>query len=352
MEKRVVLFLVLSLGIIFAYDYLLKQMGIAPFAPTSVLEQNISPSSSTPDSPVSVHSAPTRNESNAGNSMEITEASKTELPEEVVIDTPLFRAGLSSQGGVLTFWELKKYLTQTEEPQPVELVYSQGQFPGPLSLHIPGNQNLTDRLQKGTFSIHRDFSTLDATHPTGTVTLTFGTPLSDLWVEKELTFRYDSYLVDIAIRSQGIPEKLELVLGTNFGVVEWGQGFIGLLGSAWMIGDQLEKENPETMGTSLRREGNIKWLALQDKYFMSVLIPENASEIFSTLESERVVTAGIGYPADAKEQVHKAKLYAGPKHFDRLKALGIGLEDTIDFGWFIYGSWTIVKAVAKPLFSV
>jgi YidC/Oxa1 family membrane protein insertase len=28
------------------------------------------------------------------------------------------------------------------------------------------------------------------------------------------------------------------------------------------------------------------------------------------------------------------------------------LEDTIDFGWFIYGSWGIVKAVAKPLFSV
>jgi YidC/Oxa1 family membrane protein insertase len=28
------------------------------------------------------------------------------------------------------------------------------------------------------------------------------------------------------------------------------------------------------------------------------------------------------------------------------------LEDTIDFGWFIYGSWAPVKAVAKPLFSV
>jgi len=102
----------------------------------------------------------------------------------------------------------------------------------------------------------------------------------------------------------------------------------------------------------LRREGDIKWLALQDKYFMSVLIPDKASEIFSTLESERVVTAGLVYPADAKEQVHTAKLYAGPKQFDRLKSLGIGLEDTIDFGWFIYGSWKIVKAVAKPLFSV
>ena len=45
-------------------------------------------------------------------------------------------------------------------------------------------------------------------------------------------------------------------------------------------------------------------------------------------------------------------LYAGPKEFDTLKSFNIGLEDTIDFGWFIYGSWGIVKAVAKPLFSV
>jgi len=45
-------------------------------------------------------------------------------------------------------------------------------------------------------------------------------------------------------------------------------------------------------------------------------------------------------------------LYAGPKEFDTLKSLNVGLEETIDFGWFIYGSWEIVRAVAKPLFYV
>ena len=28
------------------------------------------------------------------------------------------------------------------------------------------------------------------------------------------------------------------------------------------------------------------------------------------------------------------------------------MEDTIDFGWFIFGSWSFVKAVAKPIFYV
>ncbi|MEJ2232095.1 MAG: membrane protein insertase YidC, partial [Nitrospirales bacterium] len=94
------------------------------------------------------------------------------------------------------------------------------------------------------------------------------------------------------------------------------------------------------------------WLALQDKYFMSVFIPENASSLFSKLENERVVSAGISLPAGSGEQIHKTRLYAGPKQYDVLKSFGIGLEDTIDFGWFIYGSWSIVKAVAKPLFSI
>jgi YidC/Oxa1 family membrane protein insertase len=32
--------------------------------------------------------------------------------------------------------------------------------------------------------------------------------------------------------------------------------------------------------------------------------------------------------------------------------LNAGLEDTIDFGWFVFGSWGLVKAVAKPIFYV
>ena len=46
------------------------------------------------------------------------------------------------------------------------------------------------------------------------------------------------------------------------------------------------------------------------------------------------------------------QLYAGPKEYDTLRSLNVGLEDMIDFGWFIYGSWTIVKSVAKPIFYV
>ena len=63
-------------------------------------------------------------------------------------------------------------------------------------------------------------------------------------MEKEFTFTHDSYLVDVSIRVEGLDDTVDVLLGTNFGVVEWGQGFIGAWGPAWMIDGALEKETP------------------------------------------------------------------------------------------------------------
>ena len=350
MEKRVVLFLVLSLGIIFGYDLLLKELGYSPFSTSPIIDQERSSSLPTTGAEAEITPPPSTEPHSISSPSLSDEPLTTE--ELVVVETPLFRAGISSQGGVLISWELKKFLTQTEENIPVELVYSNGQFPGPLSVQVKGNEAETQRLRHGLFQIQKDFAELNEGHPTGKVFLTHASSDSDLWVQKELTFHYDSYVVDIIIRTRGISGDLDVLLGTNFGVVEWGQGFIGLLGSAWMIGEELEKKSPDADAPTLRRDGPVRWLALQDKYFMSVFIPENANSLFSKLENERVVSAGMSLPGGAGEQVHKTRLYAGPKQYDVLKSFDIGLEDTIDFGWFIYGSWSIVKAVAKPLFSI
>ncbi|MFB3115381.1 MAG: membrane protein insertase YidC, partial [Nitrospirales bacterium] len=159
----------------------------------------------------------------------------------------------------------------------------------------------------------------------------------------------DSYLVDVVIRTEGLEGGVDVLLGTNFGVVEWGQGFIGAIGPAWMIGEELEKESPDP---EIRKSGDMRWAALQDKYFISVMIPEAARGVFAKTEMERVVTAGLEFPPSSEEPRIAFQLYAGPKQFAAMKALGYGLEDTIDFGWFIYDTWDIVRFVAKPLFFV
>ncbi|GJL56666.1 MAG: membrane protein insertase YidC [Nitrospirales bacterium] len=364
MEKRVVLFIVLCLGIIIGWDVVMKQYGFAPINDPSIIDQtqDMSLKDETPNEQNNPDDSSSQ-ETQTSNSQLATDgvpASDAEQQEQIeIIETPLYRAQISNRGADITSWQLLRYLTQSEEPTPVELVYAEGQFNEPLSLDVSSNKEITTFFREGVYQVERDFSTLDESHPVGHLTMTLHSKDQGLWIQKAFTFHHDSYVVDVVITSEGFDEDLEVLLGTNFGIVEWGQGFIGSLGPAWMIGDKLEKELPELadgdgVGTKphVERSGDIRWAALQDKYFMSVVIPENAEGLFAEEELENVMTAGVRFPGSSGQQRHVFRLFAGPKQFDLLKEFQLGLEDTIDFGWFIYDSWSVVKAVAKPLFYV
>ncbi len=345
MEKRIILFLVISLAIILGYDVLLKELGLLP-EPAPVEE----PQTLQPNGQKSQRESVTPDSSkDSGTASEPRDLVRTAEEALEKVETALYQASISDRGAQIRSWKLKHYLTQdTDEPEPIEFVYPEGHFPGPLSVQT-SDPAVTKLLKNALYEVNRDFEVLSAGTPTGTLTYSFRDHETGIAVKKELTFHHDSYLVDVVIETEGLSEGVEVLLGTNFGVVEWGQGFIGALGPAWMIGEVLEKESPEP---EIRRSGDIRWAALQDKYFISIIIPEAARGVFARTETERVVTAGLEFPPSNVEPRIAFQLYAGPKQFDAMKALGHGLEDTIDFGWFIYGSWDIVRAVAKPLFYV
>ena len=346
MEKRIVLFLVISFGIIFGFDILMKELGMVP-EPSLEEEGIVSPmgedSFSTAlreGSPTSV--SPVFREARASDSPTLREHIED-------IETPLYRVQFTTRGAQIHSWQLKQYLTQGEDnPQPIEFVYPEGHFAGPLSVQV-GDPDVTAALNTGTFEVSRDFDRLDEVHPIGHLTFSYRDEARNLFLEKTLTFYYDTYLVDVAMRVHGLDDVVEVLLGTNFGVVEWGQGFIGAMGPAWMSDTVLEKEIPDP---EIRRSGDIGWAALQDKYFISVLIPQDARGVVARTEADYVATVGVEFPVDAQGSELRFQLYAGPKQFDAMQSLGHDLEDTIDFGWFIYGSWSLVRAVAKPLFYV
>ena len=352
MEKRVVLFLLLSLAIIFGYDFLLKQLGVIPPS-----DESVSESPFVQDNGESITGEESKGpeigkeQFRSEESFAAAPASTGEKIEEKieVVQTPLLQARLTNRGAEIQSWTLNHYQTQnSDDPQPVELIYPEGHFDGPLAIKVQDSE-VTKVLQESLYEVDRDFEVLDADHPVGHITFTHQNPDHGIWVRKKLTFHFDSYLVDVEVATEGLAQGVDVVLGTNFGVVEWGQGFIGMLGAAWMIGDTLEKEAPEP---EITRTGDVRWAALQDKYFISVLIPQGAEGVTAKTEAERVVSTSVQFPKSESSAPFSFQLYAGPKQFDILKSFQIGLEDTIDFGWFIYGSWAVVKAVAKPLFYV
>jgi len=352
MERRILLFLLISFAIIFGFDFVLKELGLVPEPPPIEEGQEAAPQGEAPlTSTEGIQDASSEvygpGDESAHPHPSSLPSRERELVEEV--ETPLYRVAFTNRGAQIQSWKLNQYLTQDEDdPQPIEFVYPEGHFAGPLSLEV-ADPAVNAMLREGLFEVSRDFETLDDVHPTGHMTFSYRNDENDLLVEKEFTFMHDSYLVDVAIRVAGLEDTVGVLLGTNFGVVEWGQGFIGALGPAWMIDGTLEKESPDP---EIRRSGDVRWAALQDKYFISVMIPQGAQGVFAKTETEHVVTSGVEFPVDAEGSRIAFQLYAGPKQFDLMRSLGHDLEDTIDFGWFIYGSWSIVKAVAKPLFYV
>ncbi len=355
MEKRVVIFLVLSLAVILGYDFLLKQFGLLP--PPSPPSEEAGPKASrveeTPSAEVGNGTAPTV--AGAPLKPEVSPTAETSSQpnasseSSVIVETDVIRAELSPQGGTLASWELKQYKSAVSDPKPVQLVYQKGKFRRPLSIIMTSNSAVERALQEGLFAIETDFTRLDAAHPVGHVTMRYHDAGTGVNVRKRLTFRHDSYVVDITVGIEGNGDPYDIVLGTNFGIVEWGDGLIGQIGSASLVDGKVEKETPDN---ELERGGAVHWVALQDKYFMSVLLPEESKTLHVKKEGEKLLTASVRSAATGAGAESRLRLYAGPKEYDMLRSLNVGLEDTIDFGWFIFGSWSVVKAVAKPIFYV
>ena len=356
MEQRVIVFLLLSVAIIFGYEYLLKEFGLLPQPPTtseptvpSVSQKPSAPPAGPATEPSSVPAGDTPSMKRAGEGMQPREPENGPTAVETVeVDTNLYRAKFTTRGAVLTSWELKRYRGSSNEQPAVQLVRQAGKFPGPLAVSTDYSA-LAKELGEGKYRVEKDFTTLDQTHPTGHVTFSYENVAAGVRLEKQLTFHAESYVVDIALKESGLDGSVYVGLGTNFGIVEWGDGFIGLIGAASLVDGKAEKETPKS---ELERKGTVQWVALQDKYFLSVLLPTQGTAALVKKEGDKLVSAGVRIPVISSGATLGLQLYAGPKEYDTLRSLHIGLEDTIDFGWFIYGSWGVVKAVAKPIFYV
>ncbi|MBI3356478.1 MAG: membrane protein insertase YidC [Nitrospirae bacterium] len=356
MEKRVIVFLVLSLAIIFGYEYALRELGVIPQQPTTseptVPSASQAPSPSVISPATEPSSVPAKETAPVQSATEDVQRREQETgstaAEAVEVETNLYRAKFTPRGAVMTSWELKRYRGSLAEQPAVQLVRQGGKFPGPLAV-IPDDAAVAKELGQAIYRVERDFATLDQTHPTGHLTFSYENGPTGVRLEKQLTFHAESYVVDVALKQSGLDGSMNVVLGTNFGIVDWGEGFIGSIGSASLVDGKVEKETPDS---ELERKGAVQWAALQDKYFLSALIPKQSSAVLVKKEGEKLVSTVVRMPAPSTGATLGFELYAGPKEFDTLRNLQIGLEDTIDFGWFIFGSWDVVRAVAKPIFYV
>ena len=334
-EKRLILFIILSVVILVGSSYLFPAKNRRPEITAPI------PSSS--PGPAKKEIAQSTLPVPAG--AIYPEVSSNE--KVITVETALYKATLTSRGGGIKGWELKEYF-EGDRITPVQLLQKNVSLL-PLSVDVKDEK---DFFIDSIYTVQGDNLTLDADHPEGTITFSLRDPASGRGIQKRLTFHRDTYTVDIEVRSENIP-SYALLLGSNFGIHQWGdKSFVGFIGPTSLVNNRIVKENPSKISQDVFYDGKIAWTALQDKYFLSALIPaDEAGRGTVRKVREGEYTAGSQIVLKEGNAVsEKFLLFAGPKKLSVLESLNVYLEETIDFGWFIAGSWAIVRIIAKPLF--
>jgi len=112
--------------------------------------------------------------------------------------------------------------------------------------------------------------------------------------------------------------------------------------------------------------GRIDWVAIRNKYFAAVIIPDDPSKVDGAYlegNSEQISSTGVAEYYDARLilpfkntdlETRSFKIYIGPVDYNRLKDLGSHLEALVDFGSF-FGLKFVVRPIAEyvllPLFN-
>lgn len=340
MEKRLVIFLVLSIFIIFTYPYFIgwlagpqTQVPTPDEQTTKVIEKKDKDQQEDNKEESPFASAP---------------ISEEQIPlageKEKIIESDLYRIVLSNLGGTIKKLELKKYTQKGVDGiiEPIQLVPEAAKtFP----LTMVGAAGPVDK--NSIYSFDETPVQLNQARQEATVQM-ISTGTDGKKIRKEMKFHYDQYVVDIKVQTEGYGENLSLSLGTNFGVHNWSEQFGGSLGAISLIDGELVKDGPTKVTGTVTHDGNPAWLGLQDKYFIGALIPKPEEKV-GPVSVEKEGDA-LSVRVKMSDQSSSFTLYAGPKEYDRLTRLGVHLEESIDFGWFIFGSWLPVRLVAKPIF--
>ncbi|MBI5137393.1 MAG: membrane protein insertase YidC [Nitrospirae bacterium] len=354
MQRNTLLFLILSLAIMAAYGPFLKMMGIeTPQSRTAVQQQaegdapGATAADSAPAPPAQATLAASAPAPKATQTPAAVPAAPALTERQVVVETDLYRAVFSTRGAVATEWRLKTFFAD-DHTTPINLVNPPAgdAVTRPLALLVDG----APAFENGVWSVDRERVRLKG-DDSATLTFRFVDPASGAQVTKAMTFHGDGYAVDLAVDTQGLAADYTLSLGSNFGIHKWGALTIGFVGVANLVDGDVQREDPDDMAQPLLRvpaEEGIAWTVSQDKYFLTGLLPREAPKaVVSQARGKEHVVTGLVMADGANGRF---TLYAGPKEYALLKAVGSNLRENIDFGWFMFGTWSLVRVLAEPMF--
>ncbi len=260
---------------------------------------------------------------------------------DIVVDTDLYHAVITENGGAIKSFVLKKYKESLAKDSPgVQLVKTTAQEGFPLTF------SWDDLAATNTFyAADSDKVQFSGADHTGTLTMK-GASQSGLELERSYRFNLDTYLLELAVRVKNVsaqPRQGSAQLHqVNLPFEETAKGRMTSLFSGpaiFMDGQRLEFKSKDLLAAPQTVQGNVDWAAYDSTYFMCGILPENEGATSVTMQqTDKLVTMQVGAAPDVlqpgQEKVYKYHIYFGPKKLSLLEKTGYNLDKAVNFGWF------------------
>ena len=319
MEKRALVAVAISFAILLIYQYFF----VKPVPPQKVqnpqaVEQK---SESAPVAPqaLPIKVAPMKS---------ITSAEK-----DIRIETELYSVVFTTKGATIKQYELKKY--KDKDGNDVSLLKNPGIIP-PLGIGSKDDFNLANVNFHIASPDNTHNITLDKTKPSASLVFEYAD--AGVVVRRSYTFYSDSYKIEIKDEVSGLPSYW-ITIGTDFGIFDSKNTTVHTGPVLLEDTDRIEFTAHKLTEPKIYKD-NLKWIAQEDKYFFAALVPLSSVEEAKVWKLKDTPVIAL----EGKPGVNKFILYAGPKAYDNLKAMNVGLEHIVDFGFF--------SILAVPLFWV
>ncbi len=267
----------------------------------------------------------------------------TEDPDarDITIETPLYTAVLTEQGGGFKHFILKKYRTELDKSSVnMDLVPDMGigELPVIFSLDNGAGTSLP------AFNADKDHLSLTDTSETKTLTMK-ATLAGGIMVTRTLTFRGNSYMVDLnytvdnpgtgAIR---ISPAMSMT-NTPFAHGSTTSRYL-FRGPSLYVDNKLNQIKPKKLADGPKVfQGIVSWAGYEDNYFIDSLLPLNDGNHMVTIGGtpsrvRTVISEGETTLAPNGSATYHYKMYFGPKKLSILKQEDHNLAKAINFGWF------------------
>ena len=334
MEKRLILAIVLSFLVLMGYQYFF----VKPNKPAE-------PAAVTTTAPIPLPGAAAALETQKQKPAEAAPIPAEPVPapdptavagradQDVVVETPLYRAVWSNKGGVLKSWKLKTHKnSQKEDLELVPALASEiGRYPFSVALDDTALASLVN-----TALFEPSQTALDLPEGTaGELRFVFSDG-SSVRAEKAFRFRGGSYALDIDVRvwKSGQPVTPSVLWGPGIGNptgAELKQSIIVSTGSAVYTGGKVFRMTERKYKPEQSAYNFVSWAAYEDNYFAALFVLPSQKGQAAFLKE----TAGQGpAPAFFVYVTEPRTAFIGPKDAEALKAFGYDAKKVINFGTF------------------